>query len=252
MTRGSWVSRIQPVGTMEGLFIVNKADVCLLLLSASFRALRTSELNLYWLMQCSEWSKMTLRERDEEDGGEGEEVQWWRRKEKHDGKFVKNRTHSMSIFLDLFWSLYICQVEGWVWRSDKWTARKTGPQINIGVRGENQSLPLHMWVNVLDHGASVSKPRGEFSCVEMQPPHTFLSKFSDWRRQCSSVLQNSSGRGGWGGASQEEAQYPALPFLILPVTPFIQGLFSPPCYYLIHPLAPFHHLRPMCRPDDIS
>lgn len=59
------------------------------------------------------------------------------------------------------------------------------------------------------------------------PPHAFLSKYSDRRRQCSSAVQNSSGWGG--GDSQAETHYTALLFFLPPpVTSFVQTFF---CFY---------------------
>lgn len=88
-----------------------------------------------------------------------------------------------------------------------------------GVDGESGSSRVSECAGSWCQG---SEPRGEFSCVEMQPPHTFLSKYSNRRRQCSSIIQNSS---GWGrGDSQAKGSLASSP-LPPPVTSFVRGLF---------------------------
>lgn len=89
------------------------------------------------------------------------------------------------------------------------------------------------------------------SAVEMQAPHTFLSKYSDRRRQRSSIHQNSSGWGGRGGQARGKFDTHLFFTLVsLPVTSFLPDLsyhlyislcsFSPPvqaCWQFLSEVA---------------
>lgn len=77
-----------------------------------------------------------------------------------------------------------------------------------------------------------------------EPPHTFLSKYSVGRKQCSSSSKIVRAEVGAGGRPTK-----GLSLVTPPVSPFVQGLFS-----LIYSAisAPFHHLQHTSRPDDIS
>lgn len=84
---------------------------------------------------------------------------------------------------------------------------------------------LHVCLNVLDHGASVWKPRGEFT--------THIPFQIQWPRRAS-IIQNSS--------AKPQAHYPSLPPFPPPVTSFVPGLFLSDLLSL-SACAPFHHIQ---------